>query len=266
MRLAPIDLPRIDLNADLGEECGDDLAMLNVVTTANIAAGAHAGGGQVLLRTAKEAAARRVNIGAHISYPDREEFGRRSLLNQMDEAELIHCLAEQISSVHLAALMADSPLSHVKAHGALYNDAAKDEQAAQVLLSAVHLASKASGGNPLPVMGMPGSILERVAFLEGIAFIPEAFADRLYANQSALVARATPGAVKTDTEEVVSQALDIALHKRVITAEGRDVPIVARTLCLHGDTPGSVRLAYAVRGALVASRMSVSGEAIKEPE
>lgn len=254
----------MDLNADLGEECGDDIAMLNIVTTANIAAGGHAGGGAVLLRTVEVAAARGINIGAHISYPDREGFGRTSLLDQVPESELLLALVEQICAVSAAAKMFGAVVTHVKPHGALYNDAAKNISAASLVLSTLEMAAELlSGPGLLPVMGLPNSILQTEAELNEFPFIPEAFADRRYSADGTLVPRTEPGAVLEDPRDVVEQALNLSLENRVMASGKKVVPVWVETLCLHGDTPGSVALAHSVREALSAAGVHISGETVR---
>lgn len=253
----------IDLNADLGEERGDDLAMLDIVTTANIAAGGHAGGGVVLSETVQAAVARGVNVGAHVSYPDREHFGRRSLLESIQESELTEALVKQITAVSDAATTAGATLTHVKAHGALYNDSCAEEAAAEILLQAV-LAAASRCGRLLPVMGMPSSILEQRALHLGVPFIAEAFADRTYASRSALLSRDIAGAVKTETPDVVQQALNLAISQSIVLADGRTENLSAVTLCLHGDTEGAVEHAHAVSTALKHAGVVISGALVRE--
>lgn len=262
MAALEISRSQIDLNADLGEECGDDLAMLDIVTTANIAAGGHAGGGEVLSEAVQAAAARGVNLGAHVSYPDRENFGRRSLLQEISGSELAESLLTQILDVHEAASRAGASLTHVKAHGALYNDSCVDVAAADTLLGAVTNASSRLG-RVLPVMGMPSTALEQKAAALGVPFISEAFADRAYASRNSLLPRHIAGAVKTQTEDVVQQALNLAVGQHVFLSTGQKENISVVTLCLHGDTDGAVEHARAVRAALKAAGVVVSGERLR---
>ena len=249
----------IDLNADLGEECADDAAMLEIVTTANVAAGAHAGGGEVLDTTVRAALAAGVSIGAHPAYADRAGFGRISRWADHDPSSLRELVLEQIRGVARACEAQGARLAHVKAHGAMYHDAASQAVIAEAFLAAVTDGSDELG-YPLAVMGPPEGRL-RLACPADIPYLPEAFADRTYRADGSLVPRAEPGAVLNDPERVVEQALMIAVHGQVRTADGGAVTVDARTLCVHGDTPGSVALAQAVRAGLEAEGVQVSSSA-----
>ena len=220
----------IDLNADLGEECADDDALLGIVTSANIATGAHAGGGAVMVRTVRSAAARGVAVGAHPSYPDRAAFGRVSHAGRWSSSDLQAEIVRQCRLVQDECAGAGVALSHLKPHGALYNDAASTPWIAD----AVARAAAALG---VPLVGLPGTEHERAAARAGTGFHAEAFADRAYRGDGTLVPRSEPGAV---LEEVA--AVDQA---RTLASRGG-----VATICVHGDTPGAVEMARSIRAAL----------------
>ena len=250
--------PTIDLNADLGEECGDDLAMLAIVTSASIAAGGHAGGGDVLARTVRAAAERGVRVGAHPSYPDRPGFGRTSLLGRMGVRELAASVTRQVAEVGARAHDAAIALSHVKAHGALYHDLDADESLARAYLDAIDAGCPGASGDVVPVMCQGGGALERMALAQGRTVITEGFADRGYAPDGSLVARSAPHALIEHADAAAAQAVAIARDEAVRAVDGTVVAMRARSLCLHGDSPGAVRLALSVREALEAAGIAVA--------
>lgn len=243
----------MDLNADLGEECGDDVAMLSIVSSANIAAGGHAGGGQVLLDTVAAAAARSVRIGAHPSYPDRENFGRISLIATQHPSLFLETIIEQILNVASAAEQYNTTLSYVKPHGALYNDAMIHEDVALLVVRATRHASDqiALPNMPsLPVMGQPGSLLETIAHALSVPFISEGFADRAYNTDGTLVHRSIEGSVLHDVNTITARVLQMAEQGTVTTIDGSVIAMKPNSICVHGDTPGSVQIAQAVKTAL----------------
>lgn len=254
----------IDLNADLGEECGDDEALLEVVTSANVATGAHAGGGAVLHATVRAAVERGIAVGAHPSYRDRAGFGRASLIARL-HADLDHRaifiadLAAQIGLVATAAREAGGELAHVKAHGALYNEAAVDQVAAAVVLAAVRRAADAAG-HELALVTLPGGVLDRLARAEAWSVISEGFADRAYQPDGLLVPRTLPGSVHVEPAAMVRQAVDVA-HGRCQTVDGSHIAMRVESLCVHGDTPGAVAAARAIRRALEDAGVTVSAPA-----
>ncbi len=244
---------RIDLNADLGEGIGDDEALLDIVTSANIATGAHAGGGSVLRRAVASAAQRGVGIGAHPSYRDRRRFGRASLMSALGtdpqaRAAFSADLVDQVLLVAREAHRHGQHLSHVKAHGALYNEAVQDAGAAEVLMAAVERVT-ATLGYAVAVMTQPGGLLARRADDLGFEVIGEGFADRGYRRDGRLLARDEPGAVHDDLEVMVAQALDLA-RGRVRPPAGPTIDLQVESLCVHGDTSGAVAAARAIRAAL----------------
>ena len=251
---------RIDLNADLGEGVGDDEALLAIVTSANIATGAHAGGGALLTRAVASAARHGVAIGAHPSYRDRVGFGRASHLGVLHRdlsarSHLVGDLVEQIIGVAHEAARHGAPLAHVKAHGSLYNEAVHDPVAAQVVADAV-LGAEHVLGHGIALMTQPGGELARVAAGRGMVVIPEGFADRRYLSTGQLVPRSEPRAVHRDTGSMVAQALDLA-GGHVTPVDGPRIAVEVRSLCVHGDTPGAVAAAREIRAALEAQGWQV---------
>ncbi|MEV6522951.1 5-oxoprolinase subunit PxpA [Longispora sp. NPDC051575] len=236
----------MDLNADLGEGFGrwhltDDDALLDVVTSANVACGFHAGDPATMRRVCEAAVARGVRIGAQVSYRDLAGFGRRAMDVPADE--LADEVTYQIGALRVFAEAAGGTVGYVKPHGALYNRVVDDPaQAAAVVAGIV----RAGGG--LPVLGLPGSELHAAARAAGLPTVAEAFADRGYTARGTLVPRGTPGAV-LGAEAAVAQALGIARDGRVTAVTGEVVEVAARSVCVHGDTPGAVAVGRAIRAA-----------------
>jgi UPF0271 protein len=251
----------IDMNSDLGEECGNDLAMLDIVTTANVACGGHAGGGEIMLEVIAAAVSRGVKVGAHPSYPDKANFGRVSRFDELDKDQLLESLSSQIISVATALAKDGLVLSHVKPHGALYNDANIREEVADLICLAVADAdSKMDYSNPTPIMTMPGTILASVARAQGHQVILEGFVDRLYTNDGLLTPRSTLGSVIHDSETASGQAINLA-EGHVISAQGLRIQTPVTTLCIHSDSPSAVSIAKAASSALIAHDFVISSEA-----
>ncbi|MFC4061122.1 LamB/YcsF family protein [Planomonospora corallina] len=247
----------IDLNADLGEgygiwTLGDDLALLDVVTSANVACGFHAGDPLTIRRTCAAAVERGVRIGAQVSYRDLAGFGRREM--EVDPEELCAEVLYQLAAVDGVARTVGGRVSYVKPHGALYNRVCRDPEQAEAVVAAV-----VGYDGSLPVLGLPGSVVHRVAAGRGLPVVSEAFADRAYTPAGTLVPRREAGAVIHDPETVVARAVRMATARTVTAADGSEVPVDVRSICVHGDTPGAVRLARAVRDGL--DRAGVSVEA-----
>ncbi|WP_329114191.1 LamB/YcsF family protein [Streptomyces sp. NBC_01465] len=241
----------IDLNADLGEGFGrwtltDDEALLSVVTSANVACGFHAGDPSTMRRVCELAAERGVRIGAQVSYRDLAGFGRRAM--EVPADELADEVAYQIGALEVFARAAGSRVAYVKPHGALYNRTVHDEDQAGAVVAGVRIA-----GGALPVLGLPGSLLLEAARKAGLPPVKEAFADRAYTSRGTLVPRGEPGAVVHDGDAVVARALSMARDRSVTAITGERLPVHARSLCLHGDTPGAAALAQRVRSELRAS-------------
>lgn len=245
----------IDLNADLGEGFGrwrltDDEQLLSVVTSANVACGFHAGDAATMRRVCELAAARGVRIGAQVSYRDLAGFGRRAM--DVPSAELTAEVAYQIGALEVFARAAGTRVSYVKPHGALYNRVVHDEEQAAAVVGGVLLADAT-----LAVLGLPGSRLLEAAGKAGLEGVTEAFADRAYTEEGTLVPRDQEGAVVTDPEAVVARSLGLARDHVVTTRTGARIGVEARSLCLHGDTPGAVELARRVRERLETSGVRV---------
>jgi UPF0271 protein len=237
----------LDLNADLAEGFGqwsltDDDALLDVVTSANVACGFHAGDAPTMRRVCARAAARRVRIGAQVSYRDLAGFGRRFL--DVDPATLAAEVLYQIGALRIFAAEAGAEVEYVKPHGALYNTVVHHEEQA----AAVVEAARAAGD--LPVMGLPGGRLLALAADAGLTTIAEAFADRGYTPEGTLVPRSEPGALLPDTEAVVERAVRLARDGVIVAVDGTELDVRADSLCLHGDTPEAVANAQAVAAAL----------------
>lgn len=245
----------IDVNSDMGESfgvwtLGDDAAMLEVVTSANVACGFHAGDPSVLRATCAMAARNGVAIGAQVSYPDLQGFGRRHL--DMTPDELRDCVLYQLGALDAFAQVAGSEIAYVKPHGALYHAAATHPAAAHAVVAAA-----AEYDPSLAVLGLPGSELLAAADAAGLEAVPEAFADRAYRPDGGLVPRREADSVLTDPDVVAQRAVRMAIDNEVVAADGSIVVVRARSICVHGDTPGAVGLARAVRSALDAAGVGV---------
>lgn len=249
-------MPSVDLNADLAEgygvwQLGDDDAMLDVVTSANLACGFHAGNPVGLARTCRAAAQRGVRIGAQVGYFDLAGFGRRRIEVEPDElsADVIY----QIGAVAALARAAGSRLSYVKPHGALYNTIARDRDQAAAVARAVHAVDP-----NLPVLGLAGSEFFAEARRLGLRTVAEAFADRAYLPDGRLVPRTHPGAVLHDPEVIAERVLSMVESRRVAAVDGSVIPLEAESVCVHGDSPGAVAIAAAVRRRLVTADVTLA--------
>lgn len=235
-------MPTIDLNADIGEGCGDDEGILACVSSASIACGGHAGDEASMRAALRHCRREGVSAGAHPAYPDREHFGRRPLA--MSPAEAAACLHDQLQGLRRLALEEGVILRHVKPHGALYNQAADDVALAEALAQAVRAVDPR-----LAVMGLAGGALLDAARRAGLRPIAEGFADRGYDAQARLLARDQPGAL-LDAAQAERQLLDLVQRGGVRAAGGLWLPLRVDSVCLHGDSPGALALARQLRGAL----------------
>lgn len=247
-------MPAIDLNADLGESVdgvptGDDEAIFAVVSSASVACGGHAGDAASMRTAVGRAAERGVAVGAHPSYPDRAGFGRTRM--PLEAADLRRTIAEQLDALREAG----ADLRYVKPHGALYHAIRDDPGQAGAVASAVADVSDALG-RALPILGLAGEITT-AAGAAGLPFRLEAFLDRGYLASGALVPRSAPGAVLHDVDAVVDRAVRLALDGVVEAQDGTLVVTDAVSLCIHGDSPGAVAMARAVRAALDAAAIEV---------
>ncbi len=245
----------MDLNADLGEVADgvptDDAGLVEVVTSANVACGFHSGDATTMRRVSGLCVERGVAIGAQVSYRDREGFGRRFL--DVDPAALAGDVLEQVASLDALARSVGGRVTYVKPHGALYNAVVHHEAQAAAVVDGV-LAFDDS----LAVLGLPGSRWLALAEAAGLRPVREAFADRAYSADGTLVPRGEPGAVLTDEAAVVDRCVRLATAGEVVAADGTVVRVDAESLCLHGDTPGAVRLVRAVRTALAGAGIGLA--------
>ncbi|TKA01172.1 LamB/YcsF family protein [Actinacidiphila oryziradicis] len=246
----------IDLNSDLGEgygawTMGDDDALLGIVSSANIACGFHAGDPQIMRRAAVTAAHRGVTIGAHVAFPDLRGFGRRNL--DLPPQEVTDDVLYQIGALDAIARAYGTRVSYVKPHGALYNRIAIDAE-----LAAAVVAALKDFDPTLALLTLPDSAASAAAESAGIASVAEGFADRAYTPDGRLVSRREPGAVLTDPEFVAARAVRMATEHTVTAIDGTDIRIPVASLCVHGDSPGAVNLAQAVRTALHEAGVTVA--------
>lgn len=246
----------IDLNADLGESfgawsMGDDLAMLEVVTSANVACGFHAGDPVTTRATCAAASERGVVIGAHPSYRDNIGFGRRFMDIPTDELEAD--VLYQLGALEAFCRVTGTSIAYVKPHGALYNAIVHHEQQARAVVAAVKAFDPT-----LPVLGLPDSVFLQVAEEAGLRPVREAFADRAYTPQGTLGSRREHGSVLHDPELVANRMVRLATDGTVEAIDGSVIRLEADSICTHGDSPGAVEMARAVRAALEAAGVQVA--------
>ena len=245
----------VDLNSDLGEgfgvwTLGDDEALLDVVSSANVACGFHAGDPDILRRVCARAAERGVVIGAQVGYHDIAGFGRRNI--DVAPGSLVNDVLFQVGALDAFARVAGTRVAYVKPHGALYNRIVHDEEQAAAVVEAVRLYDLS-----LPLLGLPGSAVLRLAADAGLTPVPEAFADRGYTGQATLVPRSQPGALLHDPDEVAARVVRMVTSGQVESVLGSDVAVSARSVCVHGDSPGAVAMAVAVRDALLEAGVQI---------
>jgi UPF0271 protein len=238
----------VDLNSDLGEgfgrwELGDDDALLGVVTSANVACGFHAGDGVTMRRVCERAVERGVAIGAQVGYRDLPGFGRRFI--DMEPYALTQDVVYQLGALQAFATVAGSQVRYVKPHGALYNAIVTHEEQAAAVVQAVLDHDRA-----LPVLGLPGSAFLRQAESAGLRVVHEAFADRAYTPEGALVSRRLAGAVLHDPDEIARRCVAMATGQPVADVDGGELRLSPDSICVHGDTAGAVEIARRVRSEL----------------
>ncbi len=241
----------IDLNADLGEgfgvwRMGDDAAMLDLVTSANVACGFHAGDPDIMARVFAQAKEKGVAIGAHVSFPDLAGFGRRAL--PMSPREIERAVAYQLGAALGMAAYVGARVTHVKAHGALANLAERDAGVADAIARAVRAVDAS-----LVLLAIALSEQGGAADRAGLRAAHEIFADRAYTEEGRLAPRAQPGAVIHDSGAAVARALAMLREGALVTLSGRRLPTSIDSICVHGDTPGAVEMARALRAALPAA-------------
>ncbi|MBD7994505.1 LamB/YcsF family protein [Arthrobacter sp. Sa2CUA1] len=238
----------IDLNADVGESfgrwsLGDDAAMISAVSSVNVACGFHAGDAGTMYAACLSAARAGTAVGAHPGYRDLSGFGRRAL--DMEPELLTGEVIYQIGALQSLALAAGTRVSYVKPHGALYNTIAHDPRQAQAVINAVLAVSP-----DLPLVVLPGSVVEKLAGGAGLRTVAEAFADRAYNADGTLLSRTRPDAVLEDLGEITDHVLRLAVDGKIQAVDGTVIDVVAESICVHGDTPGAVAMGQAVRTAL----------------
>jgi UPF0271 protein len=247
---------QIDLNCDMGESygawhMGNDEAVLEHVTSANVACGFHGGDPRTMRATVTMALARGVAIGAHPGFPDLQGFGRRPMT--LSKSEAYETVLYQIGALAGFAQAAGTRLVHVKAHGMLYNMAVRDSGLAEAIAQAVHDFDR-----NLVFFGLAGSELIRAGEKLGLQTASEVFADRSYQDDGSLTPRSQPGAMIEDVEVSVTQVKRMVLEGVVRSVSGKDVPVRADTLCVHGDQPGAVAFARRIRSELAAEGVKVA--------
>ncbi|MFG1621524.1 LamB/YcsF family protein [Kribbella sp. NPDC049227] len=246
----------MDLNADLGEgfgswPMGDDNALLDVVTSANVACGFHAGDPSIMRRVTARAVSRGVAIGAHVGYADKAGFGRRFV--DIEPSVLRDEVVYQIAALDGFARIAGDRVRYVKPHGALYNTIGHHLEQAAAVVDAV-----ADYNRSLPVLGLPGSAWLRLAADAGLPVVHEAFADRAYTPSGTLVSRREPGSVLHDADEIAARCTAMATGQPIHDIEGGTLKVEPASICVHGDTPGAVDIARKVRSAMEGAGVTLS--------
>lgn len=244
-------MKHVDLNVDLAEGCSNDQRLLQLVTSANVACGLHAGDFNEMRKAIRWAKENKVRVGAHPSFPDRENFGRTNM--QLPYDELKACLLYQLGAVKALCDAEGVSLSYVKPHGALYNQAAKDESLAALIALTIKQFDPS-----LKLMGLSGSLMLKVAQQHGLGIISEVFADRHYLADGSLVPRSRADALVDNDEEAISQVLQMVLQGSVPTVDGQDVAIQADSICLHSDGEHAISFAEKIRKALTEKQIHLT--------
>lgn len=244
---------KIDLNADLGEGCENDSALMPLITSANIACGFHAGDAQTMRQSVLLALKHGVAIGAHPSFPDRENFGRTAM--QLPPDVVYAQTLYQIGALAAIARAEGGVLTHVKPHGMLYNQAAKEPLLADAIARAVRNVEPS-----LILVGLAGSELIRAGIHHGLITREEVFADRGYLADGSLVPRSEPGALIHDEDEAVARTLEMVLNGRVMSRDGVWAKVNAQTVCLHGDGAQALAFARRLREAFDARHIAVRAD------
>ncbi|WP_294088769.1 5-oxoprolinase subunit PxpA [uncultured Actinobacillus sp.] len=243
-------MKHVDLNVDLAEGCGNDEKLLQLVSSANVACGLHAGDYNEMRKAIQWAKANNVRVGAHPSFPDRENFGRTNM--QLADDELRACLLYQLGAVKALCDAENVILAYVKPHGALYNQAAKDPALARLIAQTIKAFDP-----KLALMGLSGSLMLNIAQEEGLDIISEVFADRHYLADGSLVPRTRDDALVENDEEAISQVLQMVLEGTVPTVDGGSIAIQADSICLHGDGTHAIEFAEKIRVALKEKQIEI---------
>lgn len=244
---------QIDLNADLGEGGASDAALMALISSANIACGFHAGDAQTMLMSVREALKHNVAVGAHPSFPDRENFGRT--LMQLPPEVVYAQVLYQTGALAAIVKAEGGRLHHVKPHGMLYNQAAVDPTLADAIARAVYHFDPT-----LILVGLAGSELIRAGVRYQLATRQEVFADRGYQDDGSLVPRSKPGALITDETQALAQTLEMVLQGKVRSISGQHVDVVAQTVCLHGDGEHALAFARRLRAAFAQQNITLSAQ------
>lgn len=242
-------MKRIDLNCDLGEGAGHDAELMPLVTSANIACGAHAGDLESMIETVELALKHRVHIGAHPGFFDLHDFGRKErAINGPEAGRLVLMQVEQLYEV------AGDKMTHVKLHGALYNQVSRDAYLAEAVATDLGRLWP-----QLTVYALAGSAFARAARSRGLRVAEEVFADRTYRRDGTLTPRSEPNALITDENVAVAQVMRLVQRGSVFATDGTEFPLIADTVCLHGDSPQAVAFATRLRQELKAAGVAVRG-------
>ncbi|WP_460798352.1 LamB/YcsF family protein [Microbacterium sp. GXF0217] len=249
-------MPTIDLNADLGENepqriVSDDAGMLDLVTSANVSCGFHAGTPEGIRATLAEAVRRGVVIGAHPGYPDRENFGRVAM--QMDPTVLQAQVEYQLGALSALADAVGGSVAYIKPHGALYNTIVRDESQARAVVAAVRAVAPR-----LVLLGLAGGIVLDIAERAGLAVAAEAFADRAYLPDGALVPRTRQDAVLHDPAVIGERMVRLATEGLIRAVDGTDIALSAQSICVHGDSPGAVAMAAETKRMLTTAGIGIA--------
>jgi UPF0271 protein len=240
----------VDINADLGEGAGHDDELFDLISSANVATGFHAGDADTMHAAVSTAKKHGVAVGAHPSFFDRENFGRREL--QVSNQEVLDAVAYQLGVFQAIASAAGVRPNHVKPHGALYNMAVRDQELADAIARAVESVDR-----KLILFAPDKSRLARAGEAHGLQIAREIFADRNYLNDGWLVPRTRPDALLSDPKEAAARVLRMLREGKVCSVEGRDVDVRGETICVHGDTPGAVEFARELRTQLERERVAI---------
>jgi UPF0271 protein len=243
----------VDFNSDLGEGAGTDMALMPLITSANVACGGHAGNENTMRATVELAMRYGVAIGAHPGYPDRERFGRVPM--EISPRELVESVRRQVDALIGIASRMGARVTHVKAHGALYNQGERDGMVARNIIFGIQAAT---GGRDLVIVAPPGSAMLEEAKGMDMKVAREGFVDRAYEADGTLQSRSIAGSVLTDPGDAVRQALSFVKDGGVTAVDGTFLKLAVDTLCLHGDTPGAPEIASAVRDALRNAKVKVA--------
>lgn len=246
----------IDLNSDLGEMADADsrqrdIEILSIVSSCNIACGGHAGDEESMAAMVRYAKHNDVRIGAHPSYPDRANFGRKTM--NIDPHTLLNSLQQQINAIITIAREQSAHIAYVKPHGALYNDCADDAGLAKIIIQAVKNTDPA-----LSIMGLPDSEMEKAAIAHSISYIAEGFIDRRYTANARLQNRNIDGAVICDTQQQEAQALALAMGDPIIISDDAKLEIIVNSLCMHSDSPGALSNARNIRDMMIKNNIKIS--------